>query len=212
MEEFYRFLESHPHKHFKKGATIFLKDEVPETAYVIKKGIVATYDITSEGEEQPLTFDAKNEIFPIGWVFNKVSRTQYFYRAFTDCELLAVPREDITTYLKANPATAYEMYAGLATRVAIMQARVHGLQQPKAAAKLLYTLRMLVDRFGSAESPRMVRLRLPLTQQELASFVGLTRETVSIEFKKLTDQGLLTRRGAIYYIDLAKLRAALDED
>lgn len=211
MEQYQLFLESHPIKSFKKGATIFLQHTVPETAYIIKRGVVATYDISGDGDEQPLTFDTQSEVLPIGWVFGKINRTLYFYRAFTDCLLYSVPRESFTTYLKTHPDIAYEMYAGLAARVASMQARIHGLQQPKASSKLLFTLKMLVDRFGAPQSTRMIRLRLPLTQQELASFVGLTRETVSIEFKKFTENGILTRQGTIYYVDVEKLCATLED-
>jgi CRP/FNR family transcriptional regulator, cyclic AMP receptor protein len=53
----------------------------------------------------------------------------------------------------------------------------------------------------------MVRISVPLTQEELAGWVGSSREAVSKALRALRARGWIeTRRKAIVVIDLAALR------
>jgi CRP-like cAMP-binding protein len=64
----------------------------------------------------------------------------------------------------------------------------------------------LVDRFGQpAESG--IRITLPLTQEELASWVGASREAVSKALRTLRADGYVrTQRRTITVIDIEGLR------
>lgn len=57
-----------------------------------------------------------------------------------------------------------------------------------------------------------VKILLPLTQQDLANFMGLTRETTSIELKKLQDQKILSYRQQKYTVHTNRLNELLDEE
>lgn len=201
-----RYLRRHPLHVYQKDEIILLQEEVPRAAHVIKKGLVKVYDITNEGEERVISFDATDEIFPIGWVFGKIEKTQYFYQALTECEVYILQRNDFLRYLRLHPKMGAEMYAGLANRFVSLQGRIHALEQSKATDKIIYTLVYLCERFGKQQGAQgKVTLDVPLTQQEIANFVGLTRETTSVELKKLERQKLLTHSHKKYVINVEKL-------
>lgn len=206
------FFEQYPIKRFDKGELILVQGEVPPCLYSVKKGVIKTYNLTSQGEEKPISFDVENEMFPIAWAFGKARYAQYYYEAFTDCELYCVSPSDYTQYLQKQPKELFEAFDGFISNNISNQMRINALEQSKAAAKVLYTIHFLCLRFGTEVKANLVRVNLPLTQQDLANFMGLTRETTGIELKKLQRQGVLTYKNQNYIVKTDKLDELLDED
>lgn len=212
MKKYQDFISQYHVKRFKKGEIVLVQGEVPPNAYVLKKGIIKTYNLTTQGEEKPISFDLVGEIFPVAWAFNKVRYAQYYYEAFTDCEVYCVPKDEYHNYLKSNPEATYEMFNGFVDRYINFQMRVNALEQSKAATKILNTLHFLCLHFGRELKKNVVQIQLPLTQQDLANFMGLTRETTGIELKKLQRRGILNYRRQNYIVKTDRLNELLDED
>lgn len=212
MNEFEKFLSPYPTKKYSKGEVIIHQGDIPGRAFVIKSGYVKNADLTDGGEEKPLLFDTRWETFPIGWVFGKINRAQYYYEAFTDCEIYLVPREDYISFLRSHPDTLYVLFDRFVIRHLDYQIRIDGLSQSKAHDKILYTLRFLTSRFGTQLKGSDVKIRLPLTQQDIANILGITRETANAELKKLEKDGFIRRYHKDYIVDTALLGEALGDD
>lgn len=212
MQHYQQFLKRFRVKRFKKGEIILCQGERPDCAYAVKSGIIKTYNLTLQGEEKPIGFDIVNEIFPIGWVFRKVERVQYYYEAFTDCEVYCIPVTDYLDYLKANPGDMMATLDFLVSRYMGNQMRINALEQSKASSKVINTLHFLCLRYGSELKKDTIKIKIPLTQQDLANFIGLTRETTGIELKKLQKQSVLTSRKQSFVVRTDKLNDLLDED
>lgn len=203
------FLNRHNTCSYKKGDLILSQGETPKTLHIIKEGVVRTYDIDANGEEHTISFDNIREVFPIGWAFEKIEETQYFYKAFTDCQVYLVPRLDFRRFLRLNPKMGYELYADMASRFVNLQKRINSLEQSKAPDKVIHTIDYLCERFGSKTGKNTMEVKLSLTQQELSDFIGLTRETTSMELKKLENEGVLKYKNKKYSVNLEKLKDLL---
>jgi len=212
MQAFQQFVQQFRTQTFKKGEIILRQDEVPATAYVVKEGVIKTYNITAEGEERPISFDIKGEIFPAAWVFGKAPRTLFFYEAMVDSELFVIPRTEFQKFLKSRAEVTYEMFDHFMSYHISFQLRINALEQPKAAKKVLNTLHYLCLRFSEEVGPDLVRIQLPLTQQLLANFMGLTRETTSLELNKLQKQKVLKMVKRHYVVNTSRLNELLDDE
>lgn len=212
MNKAKNFYEQYPVRRFQKGEIILVQGEVPKSTYVIKKGVVKSYNLTSQGEEKPIGFDVVNELFPVSWAFGKVQYAQFYHEAFTDCEVYCIPAEDYIAFIKKDIEQLYDTFDNFVSKYINHQMRINALEQSKAAAKVLYTIHFLCLRFGRDLKENVVQIELPLTQQDLANFMGLTRETTGIELKKLQRQGILSYRKQNYVVKTDKLDALLDED
>lgn len=212
MGNYQDFINQFHVKRFKKGEIVLVQGEVPPSAYILKKGIIKTYNLTAQGEEKPISFDLVGEIFPVAWAFQKIRYAQYYYEAFTDCEVYSVPRDEYHAFLKSNPDVAYEIFSSFVDRYINYQMRVNALEQSKAASKIINTLHFLCLHFGHELKKDVVQIQLPLTQQDLANFMGLTRETTGIELKKLQRKGILNYRRQNYTVKTDLLNELLDED
>lgn len=212
MEAFYESLKQYPTRRYAKGEVILQQYEVPPAAFIVKSGIVKTYNITVGGEEKPIAFKLKGNAFPVSWIFSKVEQTQYYYEALTDCEVYLVPAEDFMAYIKRNSNSLMEILHTLIDSNVEYQMRINALEQSKAKDKVLNTLQFLVHRYGKDVEDEFIEIQLPFTQQDMANFMGLSRETAAIELKKLERQGVIAYQHRSYVIHAEKLKEILGED
>lgn len=206
------FYHNYPTRRFQKGEIILVQGEAPKCTYIIKRGVVKSYNLTAQGEEKPIGFDVGGDLFPVSWTFGKMSYAQFYHEAFTDCEVYCLPPNEYLHHIKKDVDRLYAEFSDFISRFISHQMRIHALEQSKAAAKVLYTIHFLCLRYGREVKKDLVQIELPLTQQDLANFMGLTRETAGIELKKLQRQGLLSYRKQNYVVKTDKLDALLDED
>jgi CRP/FNR family transcriptional regulator len=209
MDELNRFLSTYPVKTYRKGAIILHQDDEPTCVNVVKSGIVKIYDISAVGDERLILFDQAGEFFPIAWMAGFTEQSQFFYEAHTDATVYRVPRQEMVDFLQSHPSSLYAVYLGFIQRYITFQARILSLEQAKASDKVLFNLNFLLSRFGHRINDRQTSLKLPFTQQDLANFVGLTRETTSIELKKLENQGVIQKQKNRYVVYIKRLRSLL---
>jgi CRP/FNR family transcriptional regulator len=198
-------------RRFDAGSTIIYQGEVPRSAYILIRGIVRVYSISSQGEEQIVTFHVAGEFFPTSWIFGKAPGTLFFYEALTDCEVALCQRDELIDFMKSTPSRNQALIDYFATNYAASMIRVNALEQPKARDKLVYTLYYLCQRFGKTDSSK-IKIPLTLTHQNFASLVGLTRETTAIEMNKLKSEKIISYKQQEYIVNMEKLLDVLGED
>jgi CRP-like cAMP-binding protein len=211
MEDWRTFLANYPCKQYEKGQLIICQDTIPNGCYVIKSGFVKTYVITAEGNEKPLSFEAKNDLFPVDTTFGHSEEARYFYEAYTDCEVYQIPREDYVRFMKEHPRIFARLFHYLIKRTLDYHEHISSLEQAKAVDKLICVLHLLVKRFGKQVAKSRAHMTLPLTQQDLANFLGLTRETTGTQLKALEREGILQYRRQKYVIHTDKLATLVEE-
>lgn len=212
IDPFRLFLQKYRTRKFDKGEIILVQGETPDNMYVIKKGVVKAYNLTSQGEEKPLGFDIKGDIFPVSWAYNLSDPVTYYYEAFTDCEIYSVPRDDYRAYITKDVPRTYAELERMVKKHSLFQLRITALEQSKAANKVLNTIHYLCLSYGEDIRKNVVRIEVPLTQQDMANFIGLTRETTGIELKKLQRLGVLTYKKQNYIVRTDRLNELLDEE
>jgi CRP/FNR family transcriptional regulator len=123
-----------------------------------------------------------------------------------------VPREDLVNYFLSDPKNLKKAFDYFLGRYLNYHMRINALEQSKAGDKVLNMLHFLCLRYGKDVKQDVVRIQIPLTQQDLANFMGLTRETTGIELKKLEKAGILTYGRQNYIVHTDKLDDLLDDD
>ena len=196
------------------GSTILFQGEVPRSACIIKKGIVRVYSISAQGDEQIITYHVAGEFFPASWILGKSTSTLFFYETVTETEIAFVGKQEFVNYMRSDSKRSAALLDYFTTNYAASLIRVSALEQPKAREKLLYTLYYLCQRYGNRvkKDSSIIEIELQLTHQNLASLVGLTRETTATEMNKLKREGTISYDNQKYKINLDKLLDLLGED
>src|SRR5688572_20004909 len=100
MHDWRKFLLKYPLKQYEKGQLVVCQDSSPNNCFIIRKGFVKAYVITGEGNEKPISFEGRNDIFPVDVVFGHSDEAKYFYEAYTDCAVHQIPRDEFLAFIK----------------------------------------------------------------------------------------------------------------
>jgi len=208
---FKEFLNKFPVRHFQKGEIVICEGLEPRKCYAVKSGFVKVFLTTRSGEEKAVSFMTSQDIFPQTWIFGKTETALYYYQAFTDCEMYEIPREELLQHFEEDPSMYRRLFEYvLDLNIDLMQ-HIHSLEQAKAADKLMYAFNFLTRRYGKRITGTKTKMLLPLTQQDLANFLGLTRETTGAQLKDLQQKGVINYQHQQYIVHTDRLSTLLEE-
>lgn len=190
MQKLDEFIQRYPLRKFDKDQILLVQDERPRDIFYVKSGFIKGYDINVDGIEQHIWLGAKGDIIPYEWLFSAVDSTPLFYSAFTYLEVYVVNRKELIDFFSSNPDVLLHVAHDLASKLSELTEKLTATEKPKASEKIVYMLSILAKRFGDEnEAGDKTQITVPLTQQDIANLLGLTRETVATELKKLKDKG-----------------------
>jgi len=212
MNNFHTFFDQFPLTFLQKGEIILHQGDTPRHAYAIKSGVIKVTNITANGEEKSLAFKVSGDLIPIYWIFGQSDTSLYYHQAHTDCELYVIDRDSILSYIEQDQLFSKFLFDKLITADLNREFHVEALEQSRAHLKLLYTFRHLALMNGIEVKKGLVRIGIPLTQQEIANFTGLTRETTVLELNKLKRQLLIFREHKHYTVDTLKINDFIDDE
>ena len=192
------FFEKAKLQYYKKKSLILHPNDTPSSVFYIKKGYVRVYRISEEGEELTLTILKPKDFFPLTYGINNV-KNPYYLEAITPLELWRSPQEEFLNFVKSNADVLYDLTTRILVRFDGVLSRMGYLVFSNAYVKVATTLLICAKRFGEQVGEDIV-VKVPLTHRDIATIVGITRETTSLEMKKLEKQGFLGRQGRLYTV------------
>lgn len=120
-------------------------------------------------------------------------------------DVLLLPRSDFSALLEERPRLALVILRMVAGRLRYADAQQAQFATHDVVGRLAQRLVELCDRFG-ARRERGIEIDLPLSQEELASWVGASREGVSKAFQLLRSLRIVeTGRRRVTVLDLDAL-------
>ncbi|HEY7124849.1 MAG TPA: Crp/Fnr family transcriptional regulator [Ktedonobacterales bacterium] len=188
---------------FAKGQIIYLQEEQAQELFLLKKGRVQTYRLTTSGKRLELT------TVPAGTFFGEVPLLERVTHHATaeateDAVLGVVRRSALERMIRERPTIALRMIHELSRRIALSARRLEEFAYQSAPTRLVAELLRLQQ-----SHPDNV---IPITHQELGEITGLLRETVTKLLNEFKAAGLVElRRGHILLKDSARLQALIRE-
>lgn len=207
------FLERHPVRRFGKGEIIIFQGEVPRSTYVVKNGLVKSYNLSVDGDEMPVSFYTNDSVFPISWTYGKTPSSIYFYEAFSlELEVYSIDRLEYVKFITKTRELLMQEFDSLLQEQLSASMRLNALQHSKAADKLTYTLHYLAMSYGKPLSNSVIEIMLDLKHQDFANLTGLTRETAATELNKLKRSGVIDyNKSSLYHLNITKLQQILND-
>jgi CRP/FNR family transcriptional regulator len=191
--------------YYKKGETILRAFDDPRGVNYIVRGYVKLYFLNQDGQEFTFNIFKPGSYFPIIWAMGGRDN-YYYYEAMTPTEIRRAPKEAILKFIQEDPTILYELTKRLISGLEGLLIRMEHVLYGDANQKIKSTLYLLAKRFGTKNggNRKYTRIDLPITHQGIASLVGLSRETTSLEMKKLEREGIIGR--ANRYILVKRVR------
>jgi CRP/FNR family transcriptional regulator, cyclic AMP receptor protein len=178
----------------EKGAQFNPEGSRSDSLYFIVSGLVKVYKTSSNGKEQVL------HIAPPGDSLNDVSLFDGEPNAagmvtLTPVILYSIKKDDIFKVLRENPAIMMNVIKALASRIRRDSKLLEDISSSQVLGRLA---KLFLGRYGGED----LTAGLNLTQKDLASLVGSSREMVNRSLKIIEDMGgIRLSRRKVFVLD-----------
>jgi CRP/FNR family transcriptional regulator/CRP/FNR family cyclic AMP-dependent transcriptional regulator len=175
---------------FRSGEVIFHRDDPGQVLYLIKEGKVKICLISPDGQEISLAVLGAGEYFGEFALYDGLPRSADAI-ALEKVECYTLQRSDFQSAIMKNPKIAIQVLEGLSKRLRNTDQMVEDLIFLDVYGRVAKKLLDLSDTHGiKVENGTLIDVRL--TQQELASMVGASRESVNKVMGYFADKGYIS--------------------
>lgn len=218
MKHLKAFFDSQPTRPFHKGDVLLHQDETNNDVYFITDGYLKAYSIADDGDEKLISILGPGDVINLEAAFFHDHSHRHYFEALTDGTLRVRQSDSLAKALAKEPATLLDLVRYVMTRNDELAQTLDNILQAKSDTKLINYLALLVQRFGTEVRDGVITLPFPLSHAQLASMVGTTRETMTVQLRQLTKAGvikpakagLFRNRLSGFEISLEKLREFTD--
>lgn len=196
------FVKNFPAKPFHKGEALLESGDVSDTLLAIRTGFVKITAVDDDGNERMLWIAGRYDIVPTEQLFSQHRPLQFFYTALSDGEAYHIDKAQFIAKAKADSGLMSEIAMSMSSHYDDLLSRINSTEQSSVRHKLIATLRYLAERFSAESRVDLYALGLRLTHEDIATLIGSTRETVSLELQKLHKAGCIHYNRSEFVIDL----------
>lgn len=205
LEDFFNQFKS---KLYKRSDLLISPEKDPQGLFLLKKGLVRMYSVTVNGEEITLNTYKPLSIFPMGWVLND-SKEEHYYEAIDEVEVAIAPKDKSLQFITKEHAILLDLVKRIYRGLDGYFTKMEYLMAGNARKRLLIELIITAKRFGKKVGSKLL-IKHKITEENLASQSGLSRETVSRELTKLKMSKLISvKKGEITINNLEKLEDSI---
>jgi len=190
---------------FRQGEIIFEQGDPGQVLYLVETGQVRIFVQDADGQETGVNICGPGDVFGELAVIDENPRSASAM-AMQDTVLYVLTRDLFREHLRRSPQLALNFMRTLSVRVRYSTQQMNSLAMRDVPTRLARKLLELAQQYGVVE-PKGVRIRLALTQSDLASAVGATRESTNKALGAFRRQGLvLVEQGNLTILDPEALR------
>jgi CRP/FNR family transcriptional regulator len=192
VKQLIEFFSQFPVMKFKTNENIYRPNENISKVAFIKSGYVRVYSYDADGKE--VTFSGFKPVFLMSYFYanNKIAN-KYFFEALTEVEIWETSVNEFNKLLLENPKLAVEITNGsinnLMALIESWELSISG-DAYNRIGKLLVSLG---NNYGVVNNTKK-EIDFKTTHQLIASMLGISRETASIQIKRLENDGWISQQ------------------
>ena len=176
-----------------KRSTFFDQGDANKVVFLIKTGRVRISRNTAEGKEVTVAILGPGDMFGEDALFGGMERTTVA-TCMEETLICKAHADDLIGLLTGNSGLALNVAQMLSDRLGDASATIEDLAYAKISDRLVNLFDRLAGELGRATDDGTF-LDVRLTHQDIASIIGSTRETVSLEMNHLVRAGQIKQGG-----------------
>lgn len=189
-EELNEILSLALERRFKRGQTIFQKDDSGSSMMAVLRGLVRISVVSAEGKEITLNVIRPGEVFGEIALLDGQPRSADATAA-EETALLVVERRQFLPFLSRNQDLTLRLLAVLCQRLRQTSMALEQIALFDLPARLARVLLKLGTDYGRA-TPNGIRIDLKLSQRDLSNLVAASRESVNKQLGAWREEGVLS--------------------
>jgi CRP/FNR family transcriptional regulator, cyclic AMP receptor protein len=192
---------------YARNQALMHHGQVPREVLVLQAGVVKVSATTPAGRSVLLAVRGPGDLIGELAALDDEPRSASIV-ALEPVQALAIGSDRFRAFLLERPEVALVLMRELSARLRDADAKRIQLAAYTTVGRVAFCLLELCERFGSGEEGA-VDIRLPLSQEELASWAGASLESVGRALQTMRGLGWIeTRRRAIRVLDRQGLESA----
>jgi CRP/FNR family cyclic AMP-dependent transcriptional regulator len=190
---------------FSRGMTLCLEGDPSTHVLILLAGWVKVLSSTRDGSEVVLALRGPGDVIGEQAADLDGYRTATV-RALMRVEALTIVAARFAAFLESHPNALHAYHRVMAERQRELNENLRGRMETSGAQRLARLLLDLAARCGE-ETERGVRLAVPLSQADLASWAGMSRATMTRALHQWRQRGIVsTLQGRMTITDVAALQ------
>lgn len=165
---------------------------------LIETGYIKRYLITKEGNKSIQLIYKPDDIFPMTPIFKSLYEMDlyrgpevYYYESMTDIVIYSISIDQLNKAASEDPSIYKDLLYASGVRLNSYIHYLEDISLKTSYEKVAHRLIFLADQMGEL-TPQGTKILLPLTHQDIADILDLSRETVSREMAKLKAKRLVS--------------------
>lgn len=175
-----------------RGERLFSAGAAMSSIYVAREGTFKTSTLSEEGEQQVIGFHLPGELMGLDALGE--GRHRCDAEALEAARVCEVPLSGLQEIAAQVPGLQRQLLRVIGRSVGRDQDHMEMLSRRQASERVLLFLHSLAERYRALGQDASL-LRLPMTREDIGSYLGLVIETVSRSFSKLQEDGVIAVRG-----------------
>jgi CRP/FNR family transcriptional regulator len=186
-----------------RGEHIFRSGDRAPYVYMVRKGAVKTYILSTDGEEQIISFLSPGDIAGID-TFGHTSQTRNAM-ALEDSEVCRLPLDNLVNACTRNPGLHSRIMDAVSREVHRLQSMLKMERMTAEQRIAMFLLNQARRQAGQGHDLPLVHLAM--TRGDIGRFLDLAVETVSRNLTRLQSLGyILVDRNTIELLDSERLQ------
>lgn len=202
-DELSEVVKSINHNVYSKGEILFDEGSTANNMFFVNEGKVKLYKYTKDGKEQILHILSEGDFFGELNLLNS-SIHNFSAKAIKNSKICSLSNEEMKNIIMKKPQIGIKLLESVGERLANTENLAQNLATNDADSRVAYLLIDLLEKYGKVSGEKK-EIQVPMSREDMANCVGVTRETMSRKLKKFEDENLIS-------IPKIKKIIVLDED
>lgn len=192
-------------RRYRRGDIIFQKDDPGNSLFIVARGSVRIYVPSTQGADLTLAVLGPGHFFGDLSLLDGRPRSASA-AALGDTNVVILERSDFVAVIRTRPAAVMSVLAVVVRRLRDTDEMASDLAFLDVGGRLAKKLLELASTNGVRRQDGVL-LDMPITQEELANMIGVTRESVNRNLSLFRRIGLVAKEGRRFVLrDPAGLR------
>ncbi|NLM36443.1 MAG: Crp/Fnr family transcriptional regulator [Clostridiales bacterium] len=188
-EDFRKISEVIVTRKYKKGQILFFEGDVEDKLYIVNKGKIKVYRYNKEGREQILYILSDGEFIGDMSLLKK-GKFQFNAEALEDTYICTIAKDDFDRIITENPEITLKVLEVLHDRLMDLENLIQNLSTKDVEVRIASMLKSFAKDYGVKDEQGII-IDLPLNREEMANYIGVTRETISRKLTALQDEDII---------------------
>ena len=183
MEEIYSTIV---HRSYNKGEMVYLVGDIIENLYIINKGKVKVTKISENGKEQIIRILSEGDFIDELSIFTKSISTNNV-EVLEDTIMCIVNGPDMKKIIDSKPSISFKIMEELGKRLERTEKLAESIGLYSVEKRIAQILLEMADRNNV--------VNLTISKKDLASYIGMSQETLSRKLSQFQNEGLIELKG-----------------